>query len=58
MANVGTSSTHLSEVGREGFPGETARATKASMAQGPVLFQVLTVRGIRVQGVLLDLTLS
>ena len=50
MASVGTSGPPLSEVGEEGFLGETARA---SMARGPVLFQVLVVRGIRARGVLL-----
>ena len=55
MANVGTSGPPLSEVGQEGFPGET---TWASMARGPVLFRVLVFRGIRDREVLPDPTWS
>ena len=32
MVSVGTLSPLLSEVGREGFPGETAKVARASMA--------------------------
>ena len=47
MASVGTLGPPLSKFGREGFPGKTTKATKASRARGPVLFRVLVVRGIR-----------
>ena len=36
MASAGTLSPLLSEVGREGFPGETAKVARASMARVPV----------------------
>ena len=37
----------LSKVGQESFPSEPARAARASMARGSVLFRVLVVQGIR-----------
>ena len=58
MASVGNSGFPISEVGREGFPGEIARVAKASMSRGLLLFRVLFVRGIRAQGVLLSPTRS
>ena len=47
MASVEISSPPLSEVGREGFQGQTTKAARASMARGLVLFKVLVVIGIR-----------